>query len=412
MSGTDHDVVVVGAGLAGLACAHRLRGHGLDVVVLEAGDAVGGRVRTDVVDGYRLDHGFQLLNTAYPEVGRVLDLPALDLRTLDSAASVYVDGVHARLPNPLHEPTGVGDLVRAPLGQGRGKVALGRYAATVATLPPRMLKRREDVPATRAWREAGIPAEVVDSVLVPFLAGVVLDPEVDTSRRYTDLMMRMFARGRSVVPSLGMQRIPEQLAAGLPAGSVRLGVRVDGVEEGCVRTAGGPLTARAVVVATDGWSAAALLPGRVAAPTPRGVVTVYHAATPWEGARSTLVVDADRSPVTNTVVMTPAAPTYAPAGRALVATSLLGDEPPEAELLARLADLHATDTSGWERVGRYHVPHALPAMPAPHPLRSPVRRGAATYVCGDHVDTSSIQGALVSGRRAAEALLADLGVAP
>ena len=112
-----HDVMVVGAGLAGLTCAHHLRGHDLDVVVLEAGDVVGGRVRTDVVDGFRLARGFQVLNTAYPEVGRVLDLDALGLCALDSAAVVHVDGRHVRLPNPLRRPTAVKDLVTAPLGE-------------------------------------------------------------------------------------------------------------------------------------------------------------------------------------------------------------------------------------------------------------------------------------------------------
>ena len=174
MSG--HDVVVVGAGLAGLACAHRLTARGLDVLVVDAGDAVGGRVRTDVVDGFRLDRGFQVLNTAYPEVGRVLDLDALDVRALDSAATVVVDGQRARIPNPLHELSGVVDLVRTPVGDTAGKVALGRYAAAVATLPAWMLKRRHDLPAHQAWRDAGIPADVVAHVLVPFLSGVVLDP--------------------------------------------------------------------------------------------------------------------------------------------------------------------------------------------------------------------------------------------
>jgi len=409
----QHDVVVVGAGLAGLACARHLVSAGLDVVLLEAGDAVGGRVRTDMVDGFRLDRGFQVLNTGYPELTRVLDVGALDLALLDAAATVCVDGVPARIPNPLHEPSALRELVRAPVAGVWGKVALGRYVAGVATLPTWMLKRRHDLPAHQAWREAGIPSEVVAQVLVPFLAGVVLDPELRTSRRYTDLMMRMFARGRSAVPALGMQRIPEQLASGLPEGTLRLGTRVHRVGEGEVDTAAGAVRARAVVVATDGWTAATLLPGRVDPPEARGVVTVYHAADPWPGVRATLVVDADPTPVANTVVMTAAAPTYAADGRHLVATSMLdaGDERLSGRrLLDRLAVLHGTDTSSWQEVASYDVPHALPAMPAPHRMRKVVRRGATTYVCGDHLDTSSIQGALVSGRRAATAVLDDLGV--
>jgi phytoene dehydrogenase-like protein len=419
-----YDVAVVGAGLAGLACARVLCAAGLEVTVAEAADAVGGRVRTDRVDGYLLDRGFQVLNTAYPEARRVLDLEALDLRALDSAAALYADGRRIRLPNPLHEPTTVGDLLRAPLGGLRAKSALARYTVATAMLPVEMLRRRPDDPATTAWRDAGIPADVVERLLVPFFAGVTLDPGLGTSRRYVDLMMRMFARGRSVVPARGMQAMPEQLAARLPPGTVRLGcpvhaVRPDEIDTGGIDTGGDTggdaVRARKVVVAVDGWTAARLLPGCVEPPQERGVTTVYHAAPAWPGATGTLVVDAEASPVTNTVVMSAAAPEYAPAGRALVATSLVhdGGHVDVGGLRARLTRLHGTDTSTWEEIARYDVPRALPAMPAPHRLRTPVRRrqdGAPVYVCGDYCDTSSIQGALVSGRRAAETVLTDLGV--
>ncbi len=410
MSG--HDVVVVGAGLAGLACARRLVGAGLDVTVLEASDAVGGRVRTDAVDGFLLDRGFQILNTAYPEARRVLDLAALELRPFAAAASVVTGDTRMHLPHPLREPTRAGDLLRARLGGLRGRTALGRYAAEVTVLPARLLKQRADVTATEAWRAAGIPAQVVDEVLVPFFSGVVLDPELATSRRYVDLVMRMFARGQAAVPAGGMQRIPEQLAAALPAGTVRVDSPVRAVRADGVDTGGSVVPARAVVVATDGWAAAELLPGRVAAPRPRGVSTVYHAGPLWPQASRTLVVDADpSSPVTNSVVMSAAAPAYAPTGTALVATSMLAPATVEdRRLRARLATLHRTDTSAWREVGRYDVPRALPAMPPPHPFTRPVRR-QGVYVCGDHCDTGSIQGALVSGRRAADAVLADLGLA-
>jgi phytoene dehydrogenase-like protein len=411
---SGHDVVVVGAGLAGLACARRLTAAGLDVLVLEAGDAVGGRVRTDRVEGFLLDRGFQIFNTAYPEARRVLALDALALQTFAAAATVVAGEERLHLAHPVREPAHLVDLLRTRLGL-RATTALGSYAAAVTALPARLLKNRADVPATEAWCSAGIPRRVVEQVLVPFFSGVVLDPSLQTSRRYVDLMMRMFARGSAAVPAGGMQRIPEQLASGLPTGSVRLDSRVHAVRPDRVEAAGSVVPARAVVVATDGWAAADLLPGHVTAPQPRGVTTIYHAAPAWAGASRALVVDADpASPVTNTVVMSAAAPGYAPEGSALVATSMVGVAPSDDHsLLARLSRLHETDTSGWQPIRRYDLPRALPAMPAPHDFRKPVRRGSAgerIYVCGDHCDTASIQGALVSGRRAADAVLADLGV--
>ena len=238
-----------------------------------------------------------------------------------------------------------------------------------------------------------------------------------TSRRFTDLMVRMFVRGRSTVPALGMQRLPMQLARSLARDQLRLQIRVHRVTGRGVDTDDGPMAARAVVVATDAWTASRLLPRLVTAPAPRGVTTVYHSAPAFPEATGMLLVDADRSPIANTIVISAAAPDYAPAGRALVSSSMVHGsvprDPDGREVRRALARLHGTDTSSWELVATYDLPHALPGMPAPHPLTRPVRfagAGETFYVAGDHRDTSSIQGALASGRRAAHAVLADLKV--
>jgi protoporphyrinogen oxidase len=268
-----------------------------------------------------------------------------------------------------------------------------------------------------AWAEAGISDDTVDAVLRPFLAGVVLEEEMVTSRRFVDLMLRLFARGRSTVPAEGMQALPEQLAADLPQGALRLESPVTSVRPDAVEVHGHVVPARAIVVATDAWVAHELLPGLGVPPAARGVTTVYHSAPVRTGQSGTLVTDADGSAVGNSMVISAAAPSYAPAGRALVSTSVVhgpggGADLDEAALLATLAELHDQDTSGWERLATYDLPHALPAMTAPHDFRRPVRvvhGEGRVYVTGDHRDTSSIQGALVSGRRAAAAVVSDLG---
>lgn len=414
---SSHDVVVVGAGLAGLVCARELTGRGLDVRILEAGDAVGGRVRTDHVDGFTLDRGFQVLNTAYPALRSHVDLGALDLKAFDPAVGIHLNGERVTVVNPIQRPGGAASALGLPIGGIYGKAAVGLYVARCAGLPVVRLKQRRDVSAAEAWRRAHIPPDVVDGILRPFFSGVLLERDMTTSRRFTDLMVRMFVRGRSTVPALGMQQLPMQLARPLAREQLCLQTRVHRVTGRGVDTDDGPVRARAVVVATDAWTASRLLPRLVTAPAPRGVTTMYHSAPAFPGATGMLLVDADRSPIANTIVISAAAPDYAPAGRALISSSMLHGsvprDPDGGEVRRTLARLHATDTSSWELVATYDLPHALPAMPAPHQLTRPVRFagvGATLYAAGDHRDTSSIQGALVSGRRAAHAVVADLKV--
>jgi hypothetical protein len=186
-----------------------------------------------------------------------------------------------------------------------------------------------------------------------------------------------------------------------------------------VVSAGGTVTARAVVVATDAWTADRLLPTALEVPRPRGVTTLYHVAPDFPEASATLLLDADASPIANTIALSKAAPEYAPPGSVLVSTSMVhGSVPDDVDgpaTRAALGRLHGTDATAWQLLATYDIPRALPGMPAPHPLRRSVRitgGGETVYVAGDHRDTSSIQGALVSGRRAAHAVLADLGARP
>lgn len=409
------DVVVVGAGLAGLVAARTLVAAGRDVVVLEASDAVGGRVRTDRVDGYLLDRGFQLYNPAYPEGGRQLDHTLLRLRPFTRGVVVRHRGRSIRLVDPRVAPSWSLSALRAPLGSVRQRAALARYLRRCAAERPAVLTHQQDSTARAALLQAGVAPAAVDHVLQPFLAGVFLEAELQTSRRFLDVVLRSMMRGTPSVPSAGMQAIPEQLSSGLPTGVVHLRDEVLHVAPGRVRSAATTWKAGAVVVATDPSAARRLLPG-LPPVRMRGVTTWYHSTDDLglAGGRPLLHVDGDRSgPVVNTVVVSHAAPGYAPPGRALVASSVLGVDGPAADELAvrrHLEHLYGTPTSRWETVGVSRVPEALPAMAPPHDFRRTVVVGDGLFVAGDHRDSSSIQGAMVSGRRAAQAVIGLRGV--
>ena len=400
------DVVVVGAGLAGLACARRLHESGVAATVLEAGGAVGGRVRTDVVDGMLLDRGFQVHNTGYPEAARVLDHDALDLRRFSAGALVRVGDRLHRVGDPRRVPTWAPATVGAPIGSLKDKVLIAALAASAGLQSSDALLSRTETTTYDALRARGLSDTAVDRFFRPFLSGVFLEDRLDTSSRFFDLVWRSFVRGSQCVPARGMQAIPEQLATGL---DVRPHTPALSVRAGRVAVEGRVLRPRAVVVAAAAPDAGALLPG-LDAPPQRSVVTHYHLAPEPPVTEPAIVLDGEASgPVANTVVLTNAAPSYAP-GRHLVSSSVVSGDASEPAVRAHLARLYGVDTAGWEHVAAYDVQAALPSQAPPMGrFRKTVRLEPGLYVCGDHRDSASIQGALVSGRRAADAVLVDLG---
>jgi phytoene dehydrogenase-like protein len=404
--GTDADVLVVGAGLAGLAAALRLTASGRTVRVLEASDGPGGRMRSDVVAGFTIDRGFQVLNTAYPELARLGVLDALPLRRFDRGALLRHGDRLSLVADPRQVPAGMAGLLGGALGSVAERAALGAFVAQVAYGPGDAIRHRPDVPfaeVLRRWRIDGDPTE---HLLRPFLAGVLLESELSTSSRFVEAVLRTFVRGEVVVPAGGIGAVPALLASRLPAGAIAYGSPVVAVRPGAVDLeGGGTLAAGTVVVAADPVRAA----GLIGEPAPRmhAVTTVWHAVDEPPVRRPILVLDTEHGPVTNSVVMSNAAPEYGSGGRALVASSSLGPDPlPDHLLRSTLTRLWGADTSGWDEVAVTRVPEALPDFPAGSPLRRPERLADGLVVAGDWRATPSSQGALASGRRAADAVLA------
>lgn len=407
------DVVVVGAGLAGLAAALRLASAGLEVAVLEASDRVGGRVRTDQVDGVLLDRGFQLLNPMYPAVRRLVDLRALSLQRFGAGVVVARESGRYRLIDPRRGRGWLADLAGAT-GSLREKAAFARYATATAYTPVSRLRRRPDVSYGAALDAAGVRGLLRRCVLEPFLAGVLGEDRQETSRRYVDLLLRSFARGRPSLPAAGIRAMPEQLAARLPSGCLRLGTRVHEVSGRQVVGSGGSWRARAVLVAADPRTAAVLCdlpPART-----RALTTLYYRAerSPVPDGRPLLHVDGDRrGPVVNSAVVSDAAPTYCREG-SLVAATVLGVAPKrevEQAVRRQLSTIYGSPTGDWELLATYPIAEALPAMAPPLRLHQRMNLGAGLFVAGDHRATASMQGALASGDLAARAVVEALAAA-
>jgi phytoene dehydrogenase-like protein len=405
------DVAIVGAGVAGLVCAQDLTRAGLEVTVLEASDGIGGRVRTDAVDGYLLDRGFQILLTAYPQVKQRLELGALGLGEFIPGALVHDGRAFQKVSDPLRRPAEALGTLRSPIGTISDKLLTAALILDVRSRQPRELLRRRDISTAERLARAHFSAGYITAFWQPLFAGIQLDPELEVSARRFDIVLRMLASGSTGLPRTGIGAIPAQLAAPLPAGTVRCDAPVGAVKPGQVRLGDGEtVEARAVVVATDGPSAHRLLGPRVDDPGSRAVACCWFSipAAPVRGAW--LLLDGTMTgPALNVVVMSEVQPTYAPPGRALIAAAVPGRTALDVDLtvrvreqLARWFDVQLDDL---ELLRADVIPHGQPLQIPPLKLKQRVSLGDGLFVCGDHRDTASLQGAMFSGQRTAAAVL-------
>ncbi|GAA4792105.1 NAD(P)/FAD-dependent oxidoreductase [Actinomycetospora chlora] len=407
------DVVVVGAGLAGLRAARTVARAGRSVVVCEAGDGVGGRVRTDVVDGFLVDRGFQILNTSYPALKASVDLEALDLRRFVPGAAVRdADGRLHRLADPRRVPSWAPRTALDGLLGLQDKARIAALAVRSLVVPPSRQATAPERTTAEELARWGLGGTPTDTFLRPFLSGVLGDRDLETSSRVFSLFWRSFALGDLTVPSRGIGAVPQQLAARLPAGTVLTGTPVERVAPGRVDTPRGTVRAGAVIVATEGTAAAELLDGRIPSPRTFALTTHYHVTAEPPTGQALLHLDGAGGPIVNTLVLTAAAPSYSPDHRHVVQSTVLGPDPlPDADLRRELARVWGTPAGSWDELATVRVPRALPATvpPTPEGLRHPVDLGDGLFVAGDHRDTPSTQGALVSGRRTAQEALRFLG---
>lgn len=413
------DAVIVGGGLSGLACAVHLTRAGQRVTVLEASDRVGGRVASDVVDGFVLDRGFQVFQTAYPEAQALFDYDALELGAFRPGALVRTEGRFHRVTDIIRDPKGVVETLAAPVGTLGDKMRLGRMRALLAALPTASVFAREETTWLDALRHRyDFTPSMIERFFRPFYGGISLDPALGVSSRFAEFVFQMFTLGDAALPTTGMAALPRQLEAMLPPGTVRTGTRVahlDGAR--AVLEGGERVEGAALVLATEAPEANRLLPGTARTSEGVGEFCFYYAAPVAPVDDASLVLNGDpEGPINNLAVVSNAQPAYAPPGRHLVSVVVIGHamdtdvQTLETAVRRQLGQWYGQNlVSVWQHLRTDRIPYGLPLQ---RPPALAVRDASpcldeGRYRCGDYTETASINGALRSGRLAAEALLAD-----
>jgi phytoene dehydrogenase-like protein len=411
---TQSPVIIVGAGLSGLTCAVRLHEAGVSVRVIEAGDGVGGRVRTDFVDGFLLDRGFQVYLTAYPEAGKLLDLPALQLQPFSAGAFVYNGQKIHRVMDPFRHPGSLLESARAPIGTLLDKLRVALLRFRVVGSSREEISNHREMATEEFLRQFSFSPAMIDGFFRSFYGGIFLENELRTSSHMFEFTFKMFSQGSAALPARGMGAIPLQLAHRLPPQTIQLHAAVSAARSNLVILATGEeISASHVVLATHAAQTAEILPSfRTQAPAWRSVTNVYFSADKSPLGAAMVALNASGSGLVNNFsVPSDISPSYAPAGKSLLSVSLLGihrsSEIPQ-QVRTELAAWFGPDTAKWQHLRtdiiRHALPEQLPGTPSPGTLLLD-----GVHLCGDHTSSPSIEGAIVSGQQTAAAILASIG---
>ena len=409
-------VIVVGAGLAGLTAARVLQAAGARVRVLEATGDVGGRVRTRVIDGYRVDLGFQVLFTAYPAVRRQLDLKALDLVPIPPGAAIHRAGRVDVLGDPIRDPASLLATVRSGALSLRDKLLVGRLAASLARGEPHELLQGPDGSTLDFLREFGFSYAAIDHFFAPFFGGIFLRRDLSTSSRLFRYYFRTLMNGAAAIPRHGMGEIARQLARDLNVSPYvrveRLDARPDGVT---LRANVGDIEADAVVVATDPPEITHLT-GKAVPRTPVSSTYLSYGAEVQLDAEPRLLLNAQDGLVNNAHWSSNANPALSPAGRHLLTVTVLGLPELDENALDHAVRAELSRWYGADEVAKLRllaldrIRFAQFAQP-PGYERDLVGHGTPlpnVVIASEVTSSSSIQGAIESGEKAAAALLGDL----
>ncbi|MFH5803660.1 NAD(P)/FAD-dependent oxidoreductase [Alienimonas sp. DA493] len=420
-------VAVVGAGMAGLTCAKVLHEGGADVTVFEQADGVGGRVRTDGYQGFKLDRGFQVHLTAYPEAKRHLDYSQLDLHPFRPGALVFHNGKLRRMDDPWrgwNKPLNVMKTAALGVGSPLDKLKVGQLRASALSGSIDHLFHLPERTTLAALRDnAGLSDEMLNGFLRPFLAGVFLERELTTSNRFFYFVFRMFGEGQATLPGGGMGAVPKQLADRLPYGSVRLRQTVTAVTKTSVTVEGSEPQPFDAVVLAAGGEATETLGVKLDRPAPtqwHGTTCLYFTADRAPVNEPILILNGDGpdagqgggGPINNLSFLSRVCPTYASGGKELISVNVVGEAaetPKLVEAVRRQATVwFGRQAERWEHLKTIAIPKALPAYdpPTTPPAEIPPTTADGHFVCGDWRTDPSVNGAMASGRRAAEAVLA------
>jgi protoporphyrinogen oxidase len=408
-----HDVIIIGAGLSGLSAAVHLHRQGRKVLILEASDRAGGRVKTDLVDGFILDRGFQVLLTAYPEAKKLLNYKDLQLQKMLPGATVLYDGGTFEIADPIRRPMALFSTLFAPVGTIRDKINTLWLKNKLQKMSIDEIFNQQEQTTLQQLSDYGFSQKMIERFYKPFLSGIYLENQLTTSNRMFDFVMKMFSDGDVAVPAFGMEEIPKQLVSQLPESSIQYHKNVTKIAENTLTLEDGTtFEANQIVIATNANEfTKQFLPNQKT--TAQQVTNVYFEARTAPTNKAVVVLNASSNKkwVNNLTVLSNVSKTYAPLGKVLISVSYNGLAHVEDSELAEnmkkeLEQWYGKQVHDWKLIKTYRIDYALPIQDSvKNELSiSEIKISDTLFICGDHLLNGSINAAFKTGRLVAEAM--------
>ena len=410
MSTKDADVLIIGGGIAGLTCAHYLHKGGKKVKVLEASDRIGGRVKTDRYKGFLLDHGFQVLLTAYPEAKKLLDYKKLDLKEFGSGSLIYTDRGDYKLPDPSRTPGTMFSMIFSGVGTLRDKILLFRLKNRLKRDSLEKIFSRPEKTTMEYLQDKGFSHKFIQRFFKPFFSGIFLEHRLKTSSRMFEFVFKMFSEGSAAIPAEGMEAIPRQIGDSLPEGSIICEAPVESYEEGKVVCKDGKeYTADQIVVAAD---TPELLPNSKRQP-PADVTCLYFESNQPLYEEPLIALYSKSGQLTNNIaILDNVQETYSNSDSSLISVTVkyrrnYSIREIQQRVKDELIDNFPVTTLQLSHVKNYHIEYALPNQRS---VRNEVKPGEYElskniYRAGDYLLNGSLNAAMKTGREVAELIL-------
>jgi protoporphyrinogen oxidase len=401
-------VYIIGAGASGLAAARVLENNGYSATVLEADKKIGGRLQTDIIEGYALDHGFQVLLTAYPAVNKYLDLASLNLAYFQPGAVIFSGGRQSVMGDPLRKPSMLLKTLLSPAASVKDKFLIYRLTRHLKAKTIDAIFDAPEISTLEYLKAYGFGPVIIENFFMPFFTGIYLEDKLSTSSRMFEFIFKMFSEGRAALPANGMHDVAQALARPLTRSAIKTSTAVVKIERDNRRIhleSGEVIEADYIILATNsdkvlsGYNTEVILWKKC--------TTLYFKAPHPTSNQQLIGLIPDPAAIINTVSYAQRVDNQKD-NEVMLSVTIAKEHALEDKELIEKVKGELLDHCGFTNlrfVRLYHIPNALPDIKDVSYGPKNVKVSEGIFLAGDMLANGSLNAALVSGEYAAKALI-------